>query len=228
MPRHESPLFLHEEIMLLALRDEKGTVECGSRYNFAMGGAILADLLLAERISIDKGKKKLVNLASRTPMGDSVIDECRKKISSAKRRANAQTWVQRFSSLKKLHHRVAQGLCKRGILRADEDKVLFFFSRQIYPELNPQPERKLIERLRKAIFEDSRNVDPRTVTLISLAKAADLLRIPFDKKDLKKRKKRIDQIVNGEMMGKAAREAVEAAQAAVMVACIIPAMTVTT
>ena len=228
MPRHESPLFLHEKIMLLALRDEKGTVECGSRYNFAMGGAILADLLLAERISIEKGKKKLVNLASRTPMGDSVIDECRKKISSAKRRANAQTWVQRFSSLKKLHHRVAQGLCKRGILRADEDKVLFFFSRQIYPELNPQPERKLIERLRKAIFEDSRNVDPRTVTLISLAKAADLLRIPFDKKDLKKRKKRIDQIVNGEMMGKAAREAVEAAQAAVMVACIIPAMTVTT
>ncbi len=228
MPRHESPLFLHEEIMLLALRDEKGTVECGSSYNFAMGGAILADLLLAERISIEKGKKKLVDLASRTPMGDSVIDECRKKISSAKRRANAQTWVQRFSSLKKLHHRVAQGLCKRGILRADEDKVLFFFSRQIYPELNPQPERKLIERLRKAIFEDSRNVDPRTVTLISLAKAADLLRIPFDKKDLKKRKKRIDQIVNGEMMGKAAREAVEAAQAAVMVACIIPAVTVTT
>ncbi len=228
MTRHQSPLFLHEEIMLLALRDEKGTVECGSRYNFAMGGAILADLLLAERISIDKGKKKLVNTASRTPMGDSVIDECRKKIASAKRRANAQTWVQRFSSLKKLHHRVAPGLCKGRILRADEDKILLVFRRQIYPELNPQPERELIERLRKAIFGDSRSIDPRTVTLISLAKAADLLRIPFDKKDLKKRKKRIDQIVNGEMMGKATRQAVEAAQAAVMVACIIPAVTVAT
>ena len=228
MTRHESPLFLHEEIMLLALRGEEGTVEFGSRYNFAMGGAILADLLLAERISIDKGKKKLVNLASRQPMGESVIDECRKKISSAKRRAKAQIWVQRFSSLKKLHHRVAQGLCKRGILRADEDKVLLIFRRQIYPELNPQPERRLIERLRKAIFGDSRSIDPRTVTLISLAKAADLLRIPFDKKDLKKRKKRIDQILNGEMMGKATKEAVEAAQAAVMVACIIPAITVTT
>lgn len=228
MTRHQSPLFLHEEIMLLALRDEKGTVEFGSRYNYAMGGAILADLLLAGRIAIEDGKKKLLNLATKKLMDDSVIDECRKKIASAKRRANAQTWVQRFSSLKKLHHRVAQGLCKRGILRADEDKVLLIFRRQIYPELNPQPERKLIERLRKAIFGDSRSIDPRTVTLISLANAANLLRIPFDKKDLKKRKKRIDQIINGEMMGKATKQAVEAAQAAVMVACVLPAVTVTT
>lgn len=30
MPPNQSPLFLHEEIMLLALCDEKGTVEFGS------------------------------------------------------------------------------------------------------------------------------------------------------------------------------------------------------
>lgn len=224
MPRPQRPLYLHEEIMLLALRDRKGTIEFGASYEQAMAGAILAELLLARRISIEQGKKKLVNLVSGKPFGEPVIDESLRKMAAAKRRATLPTWVQRLSGLKRLKHRVALGLCDLGILRADEDKVLLFFRRKIYPEINPQPERKLIERLRKAIFGDSLRVDPRTVVLISLADGVNLLRIPFDKKQLKKRKKRIKQVIDGEVMGKATKEAVEAAQAAVMVACIMPVM----
>ena len=228
MPRSQRPLHLHEEIMLLVLRDKEGTVEYVSWYQQAVAGAILAELLLAGRISVEEGKKKLVNVVSNEPIGEPIIDECRKKIATAKRRATLRTWVQRISGLKQLKHRVALGLCDRGILRADEGKVLLIFRRKIYPEINPQPERQLIERLRKAIFGDSRRVDPRTVVLISLANGADLLKIPFGKKKLKARKKRIEQLVNGEMMGRATKEAVKAAQAAVMVAGIIPAITVTT
>lgn len=227
MSRRQKPLHLHEEIMLLALRDEEGTVEFGSMYGYALSGAILAELLLAGRIAAEEGKKKLVNLVSDEPFGEPVIDECLKKIATAKRRAAPQNWVHSFASLKNLHHRIAQGLCDRGILRADEDKVLLIFRRKVYPEINPQPERRLIERLRKAIFSDSARVDPRTTILISLANGANLLRIPFDKKELKKRKRRIEQLTNGELMGKATKQAVEAAQAAVMVACILPAITVT-
>ncbi len=135
MSPRPSHLFLHEEIMLLALRDEEGTVEFGSNYVCAMCGAILAELLLAGRISVEDGKKKLVNLVSDEPIGDPVIDECLDKIASAKRRASLQTWLHRFWHVKKLHHRVAGGLCDRGILRANEDKVLLIFRRKIYPEI---------------------------------------------------------------------------------------------
>ncbi len=228
MSRRQTQLYLHEEILLLALRDDEGTVEFGSMYGYALGGAILAELLLAGRISVDEGRRKLVNLVSDEPLGEPIIDECLRKISTAKRRAVLQNWVNSFSSLKNLHHRIAQGLCERGVLRADEGKILLIFRRKIYPEINPQPERKLIERLRKAIFSDSQRVDPRTVVLLSLANGAGLLSIPFDKGELKKQKKRIERIANGEMMGKATKGAVEAAQAAVMVACIVPAMIVTT
>ena len=69
MPRAKTPLYLHEEIMLLALRDEEGTVEFGSMYGYALGGAILAELLLAGRISVEEGKRKLVNLVSDEPIG---------------------------------------------------------------------------------------------------------------------------------------------------------------
>jgi hypothetical protein len=86
----------------------------------------------------------------------------------------------------------------------------------------------LIERLRKAIFSDIGEVDPRTAVLLSLAKSADLLKLVFDKKQLKGRKARIEQVVNGEMTGKATQEAIQAMQAAVMVACIMPAIIAST
>ncbi|HEC03423.1 MAG TPA: hypothetical protein ENI81_07790 [Phycisphaerales bacterium] len=86
----------------------------------------------------------------------------------------------------------------------------------------------LIERLRQAIFTDTCDVDPRTVVLVSLANSTGLLKVPFDKKMLKRRKARIDRIVNGEITGKAAQEAIQAMQAAVMVAFTMTAMMSTT
>lgn len=225
---NQNSLFLHEEIMLLSLRDKEGTVEFGSMYQYALGGAILAELLLTKRIATDESRKKLVNPLLAEPPGDPVLDECYAKIKDAKRRTTLQNWVSRFANLKSLKHRVATQLCRRGILRADEDTVLLIFNRKIYPELNPEPERKIIERLRTAIFTDTDDLDARTVVLLSLAKSANLLKPNFDKKELKTRKKRIEQIVNGEIAGKATKEAIEAMQTAVMVATIIPSIVATT
>jgi Golgi phosphoprotein 3 len=225
----QNTLFLHEEILLLALRDKEGTIASGTMYQYAIGAALLAELLLSKRIEVEQqSKRKLVNLIDPTPLGEPLIDECLNKISSAKRRAVLQTWVSRFAGVKNLKHRVAKQLCRRGILRADEDKVLLLFTRKIYPEINPVPERELIRRLEYAIFTDTRDIDPRTVVLLSLANSADILKVVFDKKKLKGRKARIKQIVNGEITGKAAAEAIQAMQAAVMVACIMPSITAAT
>ncbi len=225
----QNDLCLHEETMLLALRDEEGTIASGTMYQYAIGAAVLAELLLSQRIVVDQsGKRKLVDLVSSAPLGEPLLDHCLEKITSAKRRAALQTWVSRFAGVKNLKHLVARQLCKRGILRADEDKVLLLFTRKIYPEINPEPERELIERLRHAIFTDAPDVDPRTVVLVSLANSASLLKVVFDKKGLKTRKARIEQIVNGEITGKAAQQAIQAMQAAIMVAVVMPAIMTTT
>ena len=224
----QNTLFLHEEILLLALRDEEGTIASGTMYQYAIGAAVLAELLLSKRIEVEQsGRRKLVNLVSPSPLGEPLIDECLEKITRAKRRAVLQTWVSRFASMKNLKHRVARQLCRRGILRADEDKVLLIFTRKIYPEVNPVPEKELIERLRRAIFTDSRDIDPKTIVLVSLANSTGLLKVVFGKKELKGRKARIEKIVNGEIMGKAAKDAIAAVQAAIMVAVIMPAIMTT-
>lgn len=222
-------LHLHEEIMLLALRDEQGTVASGSMITYAVGGAILAELLLANRIAVEADKRrKLVQLSSAEPLGDPLLDECLGRVASAKRRASLRTWVTRFAGIKDLQRRIAERLCERRILRAEEGTFLLVFSRTTYPEADPKPERELIERLRQAIFTESRQIDPRTVVLLSLADKADLLKNAFEKSKLKSRRARIAKVVNGELVGAATREAIEAVQIAIAVAVIIPAITVTT
>lgn len=225
----EKPLLLHQELTLLALRDEEGTFQIGPGYDYAVGGAILAELLLNRRITVDDSKKtKYAKLLSSKPLGDRLIDECLQRLAQSPRRASLQTWVSRFAHVKKLRVRIGEQLCQRGILRADQDKILWLFTRKVYPEVDPVPERRLIARMRRALCSEAQTVDPRTVVLISLAKSADLLKAVFDRKTLQQRKARIEQIVRGEVAGSAAREAVEALQAAIFVTCILPAVTYTT
>lgn len=222
--RRKNALRFHEEVMLLALRDREGTVFSGTMYNFAVGGALLAELMMEKRIEVETaGKRTFVRILNSTPLDNPLLDEALAKIAVAGRRGQLRTWVGKFAQMRNLKHRAAEDLVRRGILRADEGKVLGIFTRKIYPEMDPRPEQEIIERLRQAIFEDGNEVDPRTAVLLSLAKSADLLRLVFKRKDLKGRKKRIARIVNGELTGKATQEAIQAMQAAVMVAVIVPA-----
>jgi hypothetical protein len=215
MPRSPG-LPLHEEVLLLALGDEKGTVERGTMIRYAIGGAVLAELLLQGRIGVETVKRRsYARLLAPRPTGDPVLDECLGRIRDAKRRAELRTWVSRFASLPDLTHRVARELCRRGVLRADEETILLLFKRRVYPELNPAPERELRTRLEHAILTDSPDLDSRTVVLVSIAKSAGLLKFLLDRKRLKARKRRIERIAAGEPTGKATREAIEAMQAAV-------------
>ncbi len=215
-------LFLYEEILLLALRDEEGTPHTSVFFDQAIAGALVAELLLAGRIKVDdKTKNRLVSAVSRDPLGDELLDECLEQIYTAKRRAPLSNWVWKFSGMRKLKDRAALGLCRKGVLKADEDKVLLFFTRKIYPEADPTPEREIRKRLHEAIFGKEDIKDARTAVLISLANASDLLRTCFDKKELKARKKRIVSIVSGELTGAATQEAVQATQAALLLTTVI-------
>jgi len=218
---------LHEEVLLLALRDDEGTVASGTMYQYAVAGAILSELMLQGRIAVDdSGRKKLAKVIDPRPTGAPLLDECLDKI-AATRPKPLDDWVGKFANIKNLKHRVAVRLCDRGILREEEGKILLVFTRTIYPETDPRPEQEIVERLRRAVFTDTRDLDPRTVVLVSLANSAGILKVVFDKKELKRRKERLEQVINGELMGKAAQEAIQAMEAAVMVAVIIPAVMVT-
>ena len=78
------------------------------------------------------------------------------------------------------------------------------------------------------IFSDEEQLDVRTAILISLTWKSEILAIPFSSKALRKRKERIEQIVNGELVGRATAEVIQAIQAITTIAAIMPAITAST
>ena len=224
MSSSRNDLHLHEQVLLLALKDRKGTLEGGAGYHhLALGGAILAELALRGCIRIEEGKKAFVDVVpgAERPRNEELA-EALEKVREGKRRRVA-AWVQAFSTMKQLHHRTARGLCRRGILRQTESSVLVVFSRRAYPTIDPGPERSLIARLRDAIGGDG-DVDPALGVVLGVAHATGMLRIHFDRKLLSRRKDRLKGIVGGKHLSPtrhqtlAAIQATHAAQAAVVAA----------
>jgi golgi phosphoprotein 3 len=218
------PLPLYEEILLLALDEDKGTADGAGFYAKAMGGAILAELAMTGAVSIAGDKKKKVSLGRRGRLDDPILEECRVMVEEAKKTKKAAEWVMKFSGVKDLKNRAARQLVDRGILTEDTGTVLKIFKRTIFPEADGGPEKELRERMKKAIFTSSTNLEARTVIIIALAQAAGMLNKIFPKKKLKERKKRLEILTSGQLAGKATAEAVQAVQAAIAVAVIMPAL----
>lgn len=221
-------LWLQEEVLLLALKDEKGTPH-SSMYSIAMGGAMLAELLLNERLVLEEkprkkplkpGKKPAYLVAVDNPkqLADPVLDECLHRVVTSKKARSPQEWVTRFGQLKDLKRRVAVGLCRKGILREREDRILVLFRRTAYPTLDGSPERRIADRLQDAVAGDSMELDARTAVLVALANGTGILKHVLGKDLVKQRKDRIQEIGEGDIVGEATKAAVQAAQAAVIAA----------
>jgi hypothetical protein len=222
MHRKSDELYLHEQMLLLILRDREGTIESkAGMHRIALGGAILSELYLQGRITIDPDRKKQVTVTSAEPVGDEVLDEALGKMAAAKRPRGAQAWVTSLAGIKRLRHRIAEGLCRRNILKDSEDTVLLFFKRKAYPTINPLPERRLLDKMRAAVTGSSTAVGPRTGILVALAHAAGTLRAHFDRRILSQHRKRIEKIASGDLVGNATQEAVQAAVLAAVAAATV-------
>ena len=205
--------------MLLALKDEEGTINGGTIYPFELGGAVIAELAIDDRISIDPDSKKLT-VTDRAPTGDPLLDHWLGQMADSKKTRRAAEWVGRVAGTGDLKHRVAMQLVRRGILRADEDKVLLVFTRKVYPELDPKPERELMDRLERAVFDDD-DVAPRTAILVALAHHSGLLRVVFGKKRVKARRDHLVSMAEGSAAAGATKEAISAMEAAIMVVTVV-------
>ncbi|HPF35337.1 GPP34 family phosphoprotein [bacterium] len=222
-------LTLYEELMLLSLRDKEGTLEFGANWNLAVAGAIVAELMFLGHVAvIQERRRTFLEVANARPPEDLLLAHCLERVRVSRRRESIPTWVSRFANIKNLKDRVAGGLCRKRILKEDEATVLLLFRRKIYPEIDPVPEQDLRERMRRAIFTERGAVEARTAVTIALADACSILPRLFDKNDLKDHRPRLEAIARGDLVSDAAREAITAAEAAVMMLILIPTVISTT
>ncbi|UTW56811.1 GPP34 family phosphoprotein [Kordiimonas sp. SCSIO 12610] len=221
-------LHLHEIILLLALKTDTGAIahQASCYYSTIMGAAVLTDLFLKERIHIGESTRGFlgmksepkVSLLSSKLTGNPVMDECLSKISNSAKERSTSHWVQSFGNIRNLIKKSALPLVEKGILDAQERKIFFLFNKTYYPTISFEERQAILHQIEQAIFTNTETVDERTSILIALLKEAEMLKMFFDRKALKAHKKRIQDITEGTFAGKAAKKAIEAANAAAMVA----------
>lgn len=214
-------LTLPEELLLLGLRDEEGTVASGASLHLRYGlqGAIFSELVLRGRLGVDdKGK---VVVRDETPTGDEVLDETLAAVVKRGKPRSLKDWITSTAKTggKGAQARLARRLVERGVLREEEGRFLWVFPTQHFPSIDPGPESDVRDRVYKAVIYGG-TPDERTLILLSLIKASNLIKEVFRDEDRKTAKARIDELARGEVAGQAVAKAVLAVQSAVMAAVI--------
>jgi len=219
-------LYLYEDLLLLALHDEKGTVRLGVSDGHAMAGAMLAELVMMGRLRA-VGEDMEVEVQDGAPIGDVLLDEVLDFVRDSKKPKPLKHWISKVSYWKNLRVRVADQLCERGLIERKDETVFFVFSKTTFPEVDGAHEQTIVEHLRRVIFEDVQGVDARTVVMLSLAFHTEILEVVFDRKDLKARKERIESVIEGDASGEVAATLIQELQIAALVPILFTPIIIT-
>ena len=211
---------LQEGLFLLGVRADKGSMVAGWS-SYTIGGALLAELVLRGRVEIEKTrwKTRVKVIDAKTPTRDRMLNECLTRLRDSKPRSPG-AWIERFTRIKSLKHRVAGRLCRRGILRATRRSVLVVFRVRAYPEMDARWREDIIGRLRYVILAGDEDTagggapGARTTMLLSLAEGGGLLRPVLGRKERKSARRRLKELVKDEPVGRAVKQLIQQAAAA--------------
>jgi hypothetical protein len=210
-------LTLAEELLLIALDDEKGadTANWGSGVEAGLAGALLLELAAAECITHEAGK---IVAAACEPPADALAADALAAIRADDRRRDAKAWVGRLpKALKPLRSRVAQGLVAQGVLEERRHRRLGLFETTRYPARNPEPERRLRDALTDVLVV-GREPTQSEAMLIRLLSAYDLVKRVVPRGDRRAAGRRAKQIATGDVIGDAVARTVRDVQAATVAA----------
>jgi hypothetical protein len=206
-------MLLAEELLLLLLDDEKGSVRGGFGDESGLTGALLLDLVELGHVAEHEGA---LVAAGGAPSSPQVLADAYSEIDRSDRPRDANHWLNRLpKALKPLRRRIAEDLVARGVLGEERHKTLGLFSSTRYPELDPGPERELRARLR-AVLVDGAEPDPHTALLLGLLAPLELVGHLVEREHRKAAKARAQEVADRGAVGTAVADAQRAAQAAVI------------
>lgn len=209
-----------EDLLLLLLDDEKGTLSGASSYERPLfGGALLIELALAGQVDVEYTRVWKTAKAHATGEGGAPADPLLAEALAvaAEKTRTAQQLAEKLG--KGARQRLLDRLVERGLLERRTSKVLGVFPRTTWPAADVRHESEVRQRLQDALVA-GRDPDPRTAALVALLTAVDRAHKIVDRGGLPARtvKKRAKQLAEGQWASDAVKASVQASQAAVMAA----------
>lgn len=210
---------LAEEIMLLSLDDESGTVRERQACQWAVAGGIVLDLVLASRVSVDRGRITVVDTA---PTGVALLDGRLRTIDTwaagTRRPPKVTAWLTKDN--RKALDATVDSLRDRGLVGHEQRKVLGMFPVWRFPKVDGTVESELRVRLEEVVLRHA-EPDDRSAGLIALLHGAKLHRLAFPDRPPREVVPRMREISEGQWVGESVRKAIREMQAAMTAVALV-------
>jgi hypothetical protein len=216
-------VLIAEDLLLLLTSDDTGklmTDPAGT--DVALGGALLADLELVQRVGVAGPGERVAEgrliVRDATPVGDDVLDDALATIGH-REGEKAQKVVALLG--KRTRARLYDRLTTAGLLRSEGGRILGMFPTHRWPAERRGHEGAVRGDLVTALRE-GRTEDARTRALLALLLAVKAVHkaVAPESVELSKQEltARAERIAGGEAVGKAVRAAIENLDAAIIAA----------
>lgn len=193
-------LSIPEEIVLLALDDSKGMIPSDKKFEVVLAASILMDLAINNRIDTDL---EWLIPVSKEPMQDNVLDESLTMIFNNLKNQDAAFWISQIAlRSREFIDYLISSLVHKQVLKIENEKLLWFFSKRKYPLVNETEIKEVKFRVRELIFENE-IPEVRDLAIISLLKYGQLYHLVFTEEEYNKYKERIDTIAKMDLIGQA-------------------------
>jgi hypothetical protein len=203
-------LTLYEELLLLAIHEDKGTLMASYKDNLRVGlvGAILAELALMGKISLKDEQR--IGVLDSSPTGDDILNQVLEGIGAENKERKIVYFLGGLiKKTKKLAKRLTENLVQKGVVSQEEDRLLWVMSDSAPSDLNASAKYLMKNRLR-ALVLTSAQAEPRDIALLNLIRACGLLDLVFVRDERKLANRRIYEMVVGEALKHPAAQTIEA------------------
>jgi hypothetical protein len=207
-------MLIAEDLLLLLTADDTGKLAVpGSHVDLALGGALLSELALTQRVDIagpdERVREGRLVIRDASPTGDSMLDDA---LAAVGRKEGRKPQSMVVALGKRTRVRLYERLAEAGLLRAEEGRILGIFPTRRWPAEHAGHEASVRAGLATAL-RDGGTTDARTRALVSLLhalraahKAVDPNSVGLSKPELKASARRIAE---GDWVGKAVRSAID-------------------
>ncbi|TCO34270.1 Golgi phosphoprotein 3 GPP34 [Kribbella steppae] len=223
-------MLIAEDLLLLLYDDESGKPITGAPgLDYALAGAVLIELTMLGKLDVagegEEVKRGRLKVLDASPTGDAILDE-RLAYVADKPGKRPKDQIGRLS--KKLRDQLLARLAERGVLTADEGKVLGIFPVTRWTAKDARHEAEVRSAL-ESVLKVGTSPDQRTGALIALLSALNVVpKIVTDAVDKKALKQRAKEIAESDWAADAVKKAVAEMQAAVTTAIVVSATAAST
>ncbi len=201
-------LTLSEEIFLLSLYERKTSVTFSSSsvLPYALGGAMLIELIWNGKIKLDESKR--IKLAEDAPVEGELLNEIMVKARDDSHSKKLKFWISLLGlKSKRLQNAYAASLLAKGVLAEEDNRYSWVIPCAEYPGENASAKFTRKQQLRAMVLGGEKP-DAQSAALLILIKACGLVDHLFTSDEIKSANQRIARLSQGDALDPALLETV--------------------